>query len=199
MIKAIFFDIGGVVKKHPAEIRQAAVARRLGIDEEEFVNFWKKHRYTLASGLMKEEEFCRFAEEKFNVSGALKFQMEEDEKSSKTGINTELLELIEKLKNKYILGLISNVSNIEKEYNEKFGLYKLFDPCILSCDVGFVKPDEEIYRLALEKVGLKPEKCVVIDDRQNCLVVAEILGFKTIKFENNNKFKKDLESLGVTP
>ena len=197
MIKAIFFDIGGGVKKNPAEIRQAAVARRLNIDEEEFVNFWKKYRYGLASGLMKEEEFCRLTEEKFKVSGALRIQREEHENSAKTGINTELLELIEKLKNKYTIGLISNASNIQKEYNEKVGLYKPFDPCILSCDVGFVKPDEEIYELALGKVGLSPEECLVIDDRKSCLIVSELLGFKAILFENNKKFKKDLENLGV--
>ncbi len=197
MIKAIFFDIGGVIKKHPAEVRQAEVARRLGINEGKFIDFWKEHRNQMATGEMKEEDFCRLAEEKFKVSGALKIQREEHEKSSRTSINAELLELIEKLKNKYIIGLISNVSNIQKEYNEKAGLYKPFDPCILSCDVGFVKPDEEIYELALEKTGLKPEDCVVIDDRKGCLTVADLLGFKTILFENNEKLKEELEKAEV--
>ena len=198
MIKAIFFDVGGVIKKYRAEARQSEVAKRLGTDEEEFVRFWKKSRYYLASGLMKEEDFCKLAEEKFRVSGVLKIQREEHEKSSRTDVNKELLEIIESLKSKYTVGLISNVSNIQKEYNEKAGLYKLFDPCILSCEVGFIKPDEEIYEFALEKADAKPEESIAIDDRLSCLAVAEILGFKTILFENNMKLKKDLLQFGIT-
>ncbi len=197
MIKAIIFDIGGVIKKGTSEVRQARVADKLKVDIEKFVDFWKKYRDRMAKGLLKEEEFCRLVEKEFGVRGVLKLELEEHERSCKENINSELLDFLSVLKKKYRLALVSNVSNLQKVANFKAGLYKYFDPCILSCDVGLAKPDPEIYKLSPEKLKLRPEECLLIDDREKYLDIAKQLGFAVLHFENNEKFKKDLWALGV--
>jgi putative hydrolase of the HAD superfamily len=49
---------------------------------------------------------------------------------------------------------------------ETFGLKRLYDGFVCSCDVGLRKPDPAIYRLALRMAGVRPEECLYIDDRE---------------------------------
>ena len=81
--------------------------------------------------------------------------------------------------------------------NWSIGLYSIFDFCVLSCEVGFSKQEPGLYEAFIKKSKLKPEECVVIDDREQPLQLAKSLGFKTILFENNGKLKEDLEKFGV--
>ena len=101
-------------------------------------------------------------------------------------------------KSGYRVGLISVVADAFAEMNRSIGLYSIFDICILSCEVGFSKSEPGLYKAFLDKSGLKPEECVVIDDREPPLELAKSLGFKTVLFENNGKLKEDLEKIGVT-
>jgi putative hydrolase of the HAD superfamily len=43
----------------------------------------------------------------------------------------------------------------------------LFDQVVLSCDVGFAKPDLRIYRLALERLGIAPGDALFVDRAEN--------------------------------
>lgn len=53
---------------------------------------------------------------------------------------------------------------------------ELFDATVISAEVGMRKPDEAIFRHALELIGLAPEECVFIDDIDHNVKAAEALG-----------------------
>ena len=53
---------------------------------------------------------------------------------------------------------------------------------MISGDVGYRKPSREIYEIALQKAGVKPENCIFIDDRDKNLLPAMELGMNVIKF-----------------
>ncbi|HEX6022616.1 MAG TPA: HAD family phosphatase [Solirubrobacter sp.] len=58
-----------------------------------------------------------------------------------------------------------------------------FDVTVLSQEVGVRKPDERIYRIALDRLGLPAERCVFVDDLGGNLKPAKALGMTTIRHE----------------
>jgi len=109
----------------------------------------------------------------------------------------EMIKLVKLLKKNYKLAIFSNSdANNDKIYRKK-GWYDYFDHLILSHEIGIIKPDERIYRIALKKLELEPEECLVIDDQEDCLIPAEKLEMKTLLFESPSKLKKDLKKLKI--
>jgi putative hydrolase of the HAD superfamily len=90
------------------------------------------------------------------------------------------------------VAVLSNV--IEPTYNviEAAGYYDLFDEVIASCNVGYVKPEAEIYKIALERLGVTAEESVFIDDQQYCLDPAAKMGFKAILAQNPEQIISDV-------
>jgi putative hydrolase of the HAD superfamily len=99
---------------------------------------------------------------------------------------------------KYFLATLNNES---KELNifriEKFGLRNYFTVFFSSCFLGVKKPDEAIYRIALEITQRAAEECLFIDDRGLNLEVAQRLGMRTIQFQSSVQLEKDLRTAGV--
>ncbi|MCC7552452.1 HAD-IA family hydrolase [Candidatus Micrarchaeota archaeon] len=112
-------------------------------------------------------------------------------------INYELLELVDKLKYDYKIGIISNLPKLHFEINKERDIFSHFDFAVLSCDVGFIKPQKEIFDLAIKKLNLTTEDCIFIDDRTEHLETPLKMGFQVINFKNNNQFIEELEKLGI--
>jgi len=67
----------------------------------------------------------------------------------------------------------------------------------ISCDDGLKKPDEKAFELILQRLGVKPEESVFIDDKQENLDAAKKLGMKIALFENNKQFFSCLREMGI--
>ena len=96
---------------------------------------------------------------------------------------------------------MGTINNESRELNEfrmtKFGLRSIFRVFVSSCFVGLRKPEEGIYRLALDITQQIPEKCCFIDDRALNLEVAKRLGMHTIEMDGVEQLRGDLQKLGV--
>ena len=91
------------------------------------------------------------------------------------------IDFIEKVKDKYKLAIISNDSSRWSKYlREKFDLNKYFDVISISGDLKIQKPDERIFFLTIEKLGLNAEDCIYIDDREGNLDAAKKVGMNTV-------------------
>lgn len=71
------------------------------------------------------------------------------------------------------------------------------DGGILSYQERLIKPDPAIYRLLLERYGLKAEECVFIDDLEVNVEAARAEGFAGIVFRTREQVVEELERLGV--
>lgn len=99
---------------------------------------------------------------------------------------------------KYLMGTINNESRELNAYRiEKFGLRPIFRVFVSSCYVGLRKPEEGIYRLALDLTQQAPEECCFIDDRALNLEMAKRLGMHTIEMDGVEQLRRDLQKLGV--
>jgi putative hydrolase of the HAD superfamily len=79
------------------------------------------------------------------------------------------------------IGLISNADYLEIDSWSDSPLAPLFDSTIFSCQVGFVKPQKEIYELCLKELGVSADDAIFVGDGgSNELVGARGIGMKTI-------------------
>jgi epoxide hydrolase-like predicted phosphatase len=63
-----------------------------------------------------------------------------------------------------------------------YDLEHRFDAVVISDQVGLRKPDPQIYRLCVDKIGISPLECVFVDDTEHNLPAAEQLGMATVLF-----------------
>ena len=117
-----------------------------------------------------------------------------------TGIFTPIqstLDLIEQLKPDYRLGLLSNTNEWDFKYEiKKIKVFDLFDTVTVSYKVKAMKPDNKIYFDALNKLGLKPEECIYIDDIKEYSNAAGAIGIRGIHYTDHNSLVESLAGLG---
>lgn len=95
-------------------------------------------------------------------------------------MTVKFLILLEKFRGVKI-GLISNADMIDSKYWNKSPLSEFFDVAIFSCDVGILKPETEIYKIATDMLGINPKESVFIGDGgSDELYVAKMAGMKTV-------------------
>ena len=75
-------------------------------------------------------------------------------------------------------GVVEIVSRLRSERR----LEQCFDVVVASCEVGTCKPDPEIYRICLERLGLAVDATLFVDDRMENLQGARDIGLHTLHF-----------------
>ena len=157
---AIVFDLGQVLLPFDYKSFIDKVNRyKPGIGEQ-FAKFYKQNYYIhrdFEKGLISEEVFIT------QMLGYLDNVIDGETFCSYWSdifsFNEDVIALLPVLKKKYKLYLISNTNSIHKKYG--FGNYdflKLFDKLILSHEVKFIKPEEEIYREVEKASGFPSEE-----------------------------------------
>jgi putative hydrolase of the HAD superfamily len=112
----------------------------------------------------------------------------------------EMIELIRRLKEKYQLkiAVINNEGRELNEYRiEKFQLNQFVDFFISSCFVHFRKPDEDIFRIALDIAQVPAEQVLYIEDMQMFVDVARDLGIRSIQHKHYLSTSKVLADMGL--
>jgi putative hydrolase of the HAD superfamily len=113
-----------------------------------------------------------------------------------------MIELVRELKRSHGVK-VAVVSNEGRELTvhrlQKFGLTEFVDFFIVSCFVHFLKPDADIYRIALDIAQVSPERVVYIEDRFMFGEVAQSLGIRGIHHTDSDLTRAALASLGLAP
>ena len=98
----------------------------------------------------------------------------------------------------YGVYLLSNASVRQHEYWPRIPGAALFDGTLISCDVGFIKPEPGIYRAFLEKFGLRAEECFFVDDMPMNVEGARRCGFDGAVFHGDvAALRRQLRAAGV--
>jgi 2-haloacid dehalogenase len=80
---------------------------------------------------------------------------------------------------------------------EKYDFFKLLDDIIISGEVGSVKPEPEIFHIALQRIGKTAKECLFIDDSLPNIEQARNIGFATIHFQSPEQLEKELQEFGL--
>ncbi len=117
-------------------------------------------------------------------------------------VKPEMISTLKIIKKSYRCACITNnIPEIEKfiKPNKNMVLaneaLQLFEIVIQSRHEKTRKPEKRIYEITLEKLGLKAEEIIFLDDLGINLKPAKKLGMKTIKVENSYKAIEELRKL----
>jgi putative hydrolase of the HAD superfamily len=185
-VKAVIFDFYGVIRSD--EYHNWLDVHQIDIDETRSSNL------DLDLGKISMDEFF---EELSKISGIEASKIKK-EFLSNASLNEGLLSLILELKDKYKLAILSNASSSHiRDILKKAGLYKLFDEIIISSEIGYIKPDSKIFEYALEKLAVKPQQTIFIDDNQRFVDAASDIGIESICYTDLNSLKNSLKQMGI--
>lgn len=197
MIKTILFDIGGVITHTDFKTIYSNFASRIGLDLQVVIQYHRKHMDDLLLGKITIEQFWQDMRDSGGNS-SLNFEniwIDEGVKNRK--IDNELLNIILELRKKYSVGTLTNLTESRFIIDQQANLYSHFDYQILSYKEHLQKPDPNFYHLALAKTSMRPEEAVFIDDKEQHVTAANVLGIHGIVYLNNSQLLKDLNELGV--
>ena len=198
-ISALFWDVGGVLLSNAWDHEQRQrTLKQFALDEVEFENRHEMLVSSLERGKISMQEYLErtifYRPRSFTLDAFKEFMF------SLSQPDTAALQLAAELtrSGKYLMSTINNES---KELNlfriRTFGLREIFSLFISSCFVGLRKPEEGIYRLALEITQRAPQECCFVDDRPLNLDSASRLGMQVIQMENARQLRQELQKLGV--
>ena len=138
--------------------------------------------------------------DKFNEQLAANLSLSEFESLWSTSFreNSSMADLLKSLKVNYRLCLLSNTNVSHYEFiQNSFDVERHFDETVLSYRVGFVKPQEEIYREVVRKCGVEFKDCLFVDDLEPNVKAARTLGMKAIQFTEVEGLKSELTGFGI--
>ncbi|HEX3239304.1 MAG TPA: HAD family phosphatase, partial [Solirubrobacterales bacterium] len=103
--------------------------------------------------------------------------------------NEQMIELMRELKSRGLTMamLTNNVREWEPLWRTMLPVDEIFEEIVDSAFVGCRKPEARIYELTLERIGMKAEECVFIDDMLPNIEAARELGFVAVHFEDNQQ------------
>jgi len=198
-IKALFWDLGGVLLTNAWD--RAQRERALSQFHLDPIEFGDRHEMVVSSferGKISLDEYLDrtvFYRDRPFTREAFKDYMYSLSQASPEAL--EFARGLAKTK-KYLMATINNESAELNDYRiEKFGLREIFCLFVSSCFVGLRKPEEGIYRMALDITQMPAENCCFIDDRALNLESAKKLGMHTIEMDDVQQLTKDLGKLGV--
>ena len=195
MIKAIAFDYRGVVEISDGDLIEEIV-EYLKITKEKWKTIYNKYISFANSGEKSWEDVVILTALSLNAS---QNQLSDIKKmitrhENKKFLNSEIINLIISLKKKnFKIGLISNfTSNLRQRLSDQ-KIINLFDAIIISGEVGYRKPEPEIFHKLFESLGVKSNELVFIDDSQKSLTNAKEVGYYPLLFLNTKQINKDLK------
>ncbi len=199
-LTALFWDVGGVILSNgwDRDTRRAMV-RTFQINEEEFEGRHELVVGRFETGRMPLDRYLErtifYAPRAFTPDDVKQFMF------AQSHAQPASLDLLARLaaSGQYLLATLNNES---RELNlfriEKFGLRKYFNVFFSSCFLGVQKPEEEIFRLALEMTQRQPEEAIFIDDRALNVECARHCGLEALQFHQAEQLEQDLRALGVS-
>lgn len=185
MIKAVIFDIGGVLREN-LKVK----------------SFWKnkrgsrKLRHAFGTGKLSNKEFIKKGTKLLDLSEK-EFLKQYKKAYSISKIKKNVFSILRKIKvKKYILS-DNNAIYTSYEKKEHAEIFKEVDRAFLSQNIGMRKDKVQAFKFVIKRIKTKPEEAVMIDDENDNLKNARKLGMKTILFKNSRQLKKDLKKLGI--
>lgn len=199
MIKAVIFDVGGVLIRTPDRACRLAWERRLGLDdwESEEIVFSGETGTKAQLGEITDAELWSWVGRRLALSEEQLAEFRQDF-WARDRLDTELIDLIRRLRSSYQTAIISNATDaLRKNLGRKYPISDAFDLIVVSAEEGIMKPDPEIYKRTLGRLGRAADETVFIDDSLENVTAARRLGMSSLHFKTAIDVPQELKKLGV--
>lgn len=195
-IRAVFFDLGGVIIRTEYQAPRERLAERLNTTYEDLyrVVFESESARRASLGEVTTEQHWE-AVARWLHRPASEARSIQEEFFAGDVIDLPLVQFIRSLRPRWCTGLISNAWPDLRAYLIRNKLDAAFEVCIISAEVGVMKPDPHIFELALEQAHVEAQEAVLVDDTPANIEAARRLGMDAILFEDTQQTLARLKAL----
>jgi HAD superfamily hydrolase (TIGR01549 family) len=197
MIKALLFDIGGVLFHSLKGGPRHKWEQQLGLAQGQLAEIVFTHPLALRAtiGQATPDEVWQAIGEYFSLStkdlAILRVDFWNDGEW-----DIELLDFVRSIKPKIRTGTISDAWLDARQNVKPYVNYKIFDVIVFSAEEGLMKPDPAIYHRTLSRLSVDPHEAVFVDDRLTNIAGAQQLGMHAIHHvETQHTIKEILNCL----
>lgn len=199
MIKAIYFDLGGVIVRTEDKAPRAQLAAEFGLtyNEMDKVVFGGGFYSTAArasTGALTEEAHW------VNITRRLGLPLDQRPRIQQQffagdKIDWNIIEFLRQARQTYKVGLISNAWDGLRPWIHQQKVNDAFDHLTISAEVRIAKPLPGIYHHALDALGVRPEESVFVDDFSENIEACRKLGMKGVFFRSAEQALADVRNL----
>jgi epoxide hydrolase-like predicted phosphatase len=193
VIRAIFFDFGGVLMRTEYQAPRQHLAERLNMEYDDLVRlvFDSEVSRQASIGAATVDQHWDAVMKRLNRSSSEARAIREEFFGGDI-LDRTLINLIRSLRGKYKTGLISNAWNDLRDFIKKEKFDDAFDTMIISAEVGVMKPDAKIFKIALDRLKVPAKEAMFVDDFVENIEGCEKVGMKGMLFQDA---ETDIEKL----
>jgi epoxide hydrolase-like predicted phosphatase len=193
-IKAVIWDMGGVLLRTEDPQPRTTLAQRFGLTADELSHrvFEGETAAQATLGKLTDDELWRQVASGLGVpqSEAMDLSLQF---FAGDRLDGQLVDFIRSLRPGYKTGLLSNAwPSARQMLTKSFPCIDAFDVAIISAEVGLAKPDPRIFQLVVDRLGVRPEESVFIDDVSVNVEGARAAGLNAVLFRNRDQALKEL-------
>ena len=195
-IKGVVFDFGGVMTTCTMPERVRPIVDELGIPWKALEDGFAKYRRLMDGGFMGFDEMYRkiWEEAGVTLSDEVQARILEEDMASFMYPNMRTLAWMRQLKaGGYKIGILTNMwADFGRKFRETFPQFiELADAMVVSGEEHMYKPMKEIYDLLRDRIGLKSEELLFVDDAPGNCEGARKAGWKALRFISNEQVESD--------
>lgn len=195
MIKAIFFDMAGVIYEDGLKAGIFRYEQEFDVPHGKLYTILHDHHgwKDFSLGRISENDFLKLCEArsvgcKFDWSKIIDYIVD------CSVVHSNVIQLLKELSSKVLIGVISN-NPLEwfELFLKKHNIQDLIKVKAVSGYMHVRKPSREIFVTALQMANVFPHEAIYVDDREEMVVEAKALGIHTVIFNGNiEKLKADI-------
>ena len=196
-VTTVFWDLGGVILRTQNPERRRAWEVRLGLAEGDLARivFDGPTSVEAMLGRASAEDVWASVGRRLGLTEVDRDRLRADFFATDR-IDEGLMAFVRGLRPRARVGLISNAwPEVRRLLETTWGIADAFDPLILSAEVGLVKPDAQIFHLALERAQVEPSQAAFVDDFAENVSAALALGMPSVHFRTSGQAREDVEGL----
>jgi epoxide hydrolase-like predicted phosphatase len=195
-VRAIVFDVGGVLEVNPATGWPERWAVRLGLSADELAERMDRLWSGGDIGSVTLAEIERRTADGLDLDAGALLELMNDAWAEYLGsLNRPLAEYFRSLRPSFRTGILSNsfVGARERE-QDAYGFEDMCDAIVYSHEVGHLKPEPAAYRVVSERLGVAPADVLFLDDVQANVDGARAVGMRAITFLDTRQAISEIEA-----
>ena len=200
-LQAVVFDYGMVLTSDPDREAYEALQRISGLSAERLDKFYWADRHAYDEGKLTGLEFWHkiVRDAGLSLSDETVAELDDWDARMWTTENPAMVAWQGRLKEHGLkTAILSNMGDsvhvsIEKAYD----WIQRFDVRVWSYELKVAKPDPAIYKHVLDKLQVRPEEALFLDDKPVNIEAARALGMKGIVFSDVKQLRADLIAAGL--
>jgi len=174
--KAILIDVGGVLLRDRLPAVTEAWSARLGVSGRAFLAaLFGGSDDQVLTGRVSEDQWWAVVAGRLHAGPDLVVELRRDLASGQDW-DRALVAFLRGLRGEAKTAIVSNAWPAMRVAMARAGVLDVVDEIVLSCEIGYAKPDARIYAAALDRLAAEPASTLFVDDTAGHVAAAEALG-----------------------